>query len=251
MSFYYVSDLHLINATDKKTKLFVKFLREVPKDDDILVLGGDIFDLFVGNKEPFIEEFKEVLDAIKSLGRDKIRVVYIEGNHDFHLKNVLPQNEHFIVDDKNFQVRYNDFRIYIEHGDLINKEDYGYLFLRILFRSLPFRVLLFLLPGFVVRKIGEWSSKKSRKYTDGINEKNNRTEHTRKLFCEFAEDLIADGIDLVLLGHSHLADHLQLEAKNGAKGTYINLGYSSSNIPYLRLDGETREGTEFRIEKYS
>ncbi len=251
MSVYYVSDLHLISASQEKTKLFIKFLQAVPIPNDTLILGGDIFDLFVGNKKLFLEEFHEVLSAIKELANKPVKVFYLEGNHDFHLKNALPRNEQIVVDEERFSIPFNGVKIYVEHGDLIDSKDYRYRFLRFILRSIPFKVLLFLIPGRLVRKIGDWLSKKSRKYTDGINEKNNRTNHTRKLFRDFAKTKISEGMDIVLLGHSHLEDNLELETENGAKGTYINLGFSDSAIPYLRLGGNSRNNLEIIRQRFS
>lgn len=247
MAAYYLSDLHLLSGEENKTLLFQRFLEEIPKAGDLLILGGDIFDLFVGNKGPFIEEFGAVLKSIERVSQNGIKVFYLEGNHDFHLKGALPKNDAIIVDTERFHIPMEKVNIYVEHGDLIDPEDYGYRFLRFLFRSLPFRIFLFLLPGFIVRAVGAWSSQKSRKYTDGMNAQGARTDRTRELYRAFAKSKIAEGMDIVLLGHSHLEDQVSIEAHNGARGTYVNLGYSSSSIPYLRLSGES--GENLQIER--
>ncbi len=237
MKFFYVSDLHLLRGSDSRTELFVQFLNEVPKPGDSLVLGGDIFDMFIGNKRPFVEDFKVVLTALSELSSRGVKVYYLEGNHDFHLEKALPLNENFIVDDKRFFIEYQDHKILIEHGDLLNPNDYGYRLLRFVTRTKLFKCLLYLVPGFAVRMIGDWSSRKSRKYTTNAFGGDERSSQTRTMFKNFAEEKINEGMHLVLLGHSHLADFIEMEGNNGHKGTYINLGYSSSSIPYLEVSG--------------
>lgn len=80
MKLVVLSDIHLNSFFSKKEK-FLKFLGNLSAD--ILVINGDLYDLYVGPpKEDIIQEIKKNSN-IKS-------IVYIKGNHDFYIKDHLP-----------------------------------------------------------------------------------------------------------------------------------------------------------------
>lgn len=231
----YVSDLHLSAVTDDQEHRFTRFLREVPKEGDVLVLGGDIFDLFVGNKPSFLRQHGEIISALKAFARMSGKIFYLEGNHDFHLKKVFSDTPGISVESGPFCLEFFGRKYWVAHGDEIDREDRGYLFLRRLTRSLFFRVFLYLLPDVLVDGIGRWSSRTSRRYNDAGRLPEEKKERTKHLFREHAHVKIREGFSGVFLGHSHLAD----ESMGGdQKGFYVNLGFSESEIPYVEIDGK-------------
>lgn len=75
-----VSDIHLNSYSSKKDK-FIEFVKNLKAD--ILVINGDLYDLYISPpKEEIIYKIKENKD-IKS-------IVYIIGNHDFYIKDYFP-----------------------------------------------------------------------------------------------------------------------------------------------------------------
>lgn len=232
MAFFYVSDLHLRDPAEPRARYLVAFLTQHVNSGDIFVLGGDIFDLFVGNKNLFIDKFSEILSALSRAAERGARVYYLQGNHDFQLDGVFPERKNILLLDDDFPIDWEGKRIWVSHGDQINRDDYGYLFLRFITRSLFFRLLLALVPGGAVEKIGAWSSRASRKYTDLSKSPTPKREATKNLFREYASEKISAGSDLVLIGHSHIADQLELRL-GGRSGNYFNLGYSETRLPVL------------------
>lgn len=246
MRVFYVSDVHLGSGQSEAARRFVQFLEEVPEARDAVVLGGDIFDLFVGDKKVFRKKFASVLKAIRGAGERGVTVYYLEGNHDFHLGGVFAKtpNFHFRQDDFEFSVGKKQF--YVSHGDLIDPEDKGYRFLRAATKNLGFRLFVQAIPNLMVDKIGNWSSRHSSKYTRSGGADPVKQKRIRKLYLEFAREKVQAGADFVLIGHSHLRDQIKIE-EGSRKGEYLNLGFSADSLAYA----EWSEGAPaFQIKQY-
>jgi UDP-2,3-diacylglucosamine hydrolase len=227
---YFVSDLHLACADDTKTRVFIRFLEQlfaasVTKSQEApehLFLVGDVFDLWIGGHSYFRQRFHEVISAVTKLVDCGVQVHFFEGNHDLHLKSYW-QNELGVKvhsDAEYFQL--GPCRVRVEHGDLINPNDRGYLFLRAFLRSSPMRALALGLPSSVVKIIGETASRASRKHTS--TSKRLSTEEIRFLIRSHAERALAEEpYDLMVSGHVHVVDDQMIEI-SGRRGRSVNLG---------------------------
>lgn len=153
----FVSDLHLTSPDDFKTKVFVEFLRTLLRDSKTqtvsLFLVGDIFDLWVGGHRYFVSRFQNVVDAIGALVKAGVSVHYFEGNHDLHLGRFWRDQVGAEVHTDSGVFRIGRYDVRVEHGDLINPEDKGYLFLRRFLRSGPLKFLSLHLPDRIVKAI--------------------------------------------------------------------------------------------------
>lgn len=235
MRVFFLSDLHLRSGTDDASRRFARFLREVPAAGDTLILGGDIFDLFVGNKPVFRRKFAEVLAALGALAGRGARVYYLEGNHDFHVRGVFQGEPGLEVLTDEFSLDLHGKQILVSHGDLIDPDDHGYRLLRKVTRHPLFRAFVGIFPGAWINAIGNASSKKSREYnhTDAGGEAGRA--RLRKLYLDFARAKVAEGFDHVLVGHSHLRDQVVIETPDKT-GEYVNLGFSSRELLYACLE---------------
>lgn len=233
MQVFFLSDLHLENGTSPGAARFVSFLNTQPMRGDALILGGDIFDLLVGNKVVFRERFRAVIDALVAASSRGVRVHYLEGNHDFHFSAMFGGYSNISVHTGDFDfLTPHGRRIYVSHGDLIDEDDTGYRLLRAATKNGPFRAFVAALPGRAVDLIGSRSSGASRKYTTGRVE-NEGTERLRRIYLDFARGKVSEGFHHVLVGHSHLRDLVEIEGK----GEYVNLGFSASSLLYAVLPG--------------
>lgn len=241
MRVFFLSDLHLAEGDALSTKRFEKFLRTEIAGGDLLILGGDIFDLFVGNKEVFRRRFEGVISAIAGLRERGISIYYLEGNHDFHLAGVFPPEVNLAEDA--FSVNVNGRDIWVAHGDLIDPGDRGYRFLRWFTRLAPLRWLVRALPGSWIDGIGRKSSHESRKYNNTERGAGANHERLRRLYLEYAKEKARNGYKHILVGHSHLRDQVSLPEG----GEYLNLGTSAESLVY----GVLAEGKDsFEIRHY-
>jgi len=212
------SDLHIQSQNDPMYRSFCDVLSGKPSPGDYVVLAGDIFDLFVGDKKAFLDRYSEFFLILENLMNQKVRVDYIEGNHDFQLDQVLKRygvHHH----DAEVEINLEGKKFYIAHGDLIDEEDRGYRLLRGIFRSKIFSQMVKLAPGAWIDQIGQTSSKVSRKYNPmQINLR------VRGLFRDFALTKFHQNFDYIVLGHCHDLDETVVDL-GGRQGQYINMGF--------------------------
>lgn len=166
---YFLSDIHLESEEDSNFFTLQKFFDHVLKDQDCthLFLLGDIFDLWVADHSYFKLKFKKTLETIKALADRGIEIHYFEGNHDLDLVPYFASRGISVHRDP-LLIPLGSQLFRLEHGDQMDPEDKGYLFLRWLLRTPILRALGRCLPGFMVQWIGQSMSSTSRKYTDRL-----------------------------------------------------------------------------------
>lgn len=227
MKAYFLSDLHLKDINERNSQTLLRFLHSVAdeqqkingthdqrlkaikgaSDRQHVYLVGDIFDLWIGKHDYFVSRFRPIVEAITNLVKVGVEVHYFEGNHDLYLKHfwrklgVVTHEDYLVTELQGIKVR-------IEHGDLMNPEDKGYLFLRWLLRTPVLKLVAYILPSAAVSWIGERASHASRDYTS-----------TQKFLPEDKIRLITrthairaaktQAFDLIISGHVHVRDDYQ------------------------------------------
>lgn len=234
MSVYFLSDLHLPPGASAASARFVGLLAQA-KAGDTWVLGGDIFDLFVGHKRVFLAAYAEPLAAIRAgLGRGA-RFFFLEGNHDFHLAAAFRGELGIEICAEDISLDCGGRSIWVSHGDQIDPTDRGYRLLRWFSRSWLGQFLVCLLPGSALLKLGQASARQSRKYNSAERMSEVEQARVRGLYWDFAKAKVAEGFQHVLVGHSHLPDQLPITAGE-RRGEYLNLGFSAVELLYARLE---------------
>ena len=222
---YFVSDVHLVSDQDEKADLFIKLveglitraLDRAPKADHSpteipthLFLVGDIFDLWVADHEFFVQRYTRVVEVLRQAVTAGIEVHFFEGNHDLHLSAFWERKIGVKVHSDASTFKLGDHDVRVEHGDLINPGDRGYLFLRWFLRSPLMRKLAFSLPSRFVQYIGESASHASRAYTSSdtlVATKHLPQDKIRSLIRAHAERVIsAEPFDILISGHVHVRD---------------------------------------------
>jgi UDP-2,3-diacylglucosamine hydrolase len=237
MRVWIFSDLHL---TDPESPFFLSFLKALAEPvlpDDHVVLAGDIFDLLVGNSDFFRKKYAAFFQAIATLADRQVQLYYIEGNHDFHVRELFgPLKIDFEAEQvvlpvalANGQVK----KIYIAHGDLVDQSDQRYLALRKVFRSTVVQKLAASVPGELIQKIGEFASRPLLQKQAELPENwpVEQRAKLRKIFRSFADYKHRQGFDYIILGHCHDLDEVQ--------PFYWNMGYPSAHRQYLYYEAAT------------
>ena len=162
-----------------------------------LILLGDIFHVWVAYRAFETSEVIAVLAAVDRLRQRGVVVEYVEGNRDFFLGpgpyacrfDAVLQETSFTSEGR---------RVLAVHGDGLNDQDLRYRFWRWLSKSAPVRFLVRLLPGALahrlVRSTETRLSKTNFKHRSRIPEEAIRA---------YAERRLAEGYDLLILGHFH------------------------------------------------
>ncbi len=233
MKLLVLSDLHIHDAEDPLYSSLLHVLGSTAEKDDIVVLAGDVFDLFVGGKDVFLERYSAFFALLKALTQRGVKVHYIEGNHDFLLKGTF-QAVGVPLHEAEVKLKLGDRAVYIAHGDLVDRSDWGYRFVRWFYRAWFFRLFVRFSPGWFIDWLGKQLSRQSRNRKPLLPTELpiERRERLRKVYRSFAAERIAEGHDFVVLGHCHDLDEMEFQVA-GRRGHYANMGYPRAHGSYL------------------
>lgn len=211
----FLADAHLRDPADENYQRLLAFLAAETGRVRTLYILGDLFEFWVGYRHTVFAPYVPLLEALRRLHAAGTEIVYVEGNHDFHLGpyfrdvlgcRILPDGGTVTIDGR---------RVHLSHGDLVNPADHGYRLLRRLLRSAPLRLLLRLVPPDAAWAVARWGSRQSKK-SHGAK----RARWVpRELLLNHARSHFAAGCQAVVTGHFH-APLLSSEAG----GTLVALG---------------------------
>lgn len=228
MRLFMLSDLHLRTPSQPFYGSVVEVMKGVNQANDVLVLAGDIFDLFIGGGKEFRELHSPLLKALDEISKKGTKIFFIEGNHDFHIHSVLePLGVTVSTDELEWVDPSNGKKIYIAHGDLVDLTDSKYLKDRAFYKSTPMKWIAQILPSFLILKIAEYYRRDENDQFQNLPEawSKEKRERLRKVFREYAEQKKRQGFDFVLLGHCHDLDEWG--------GFYFNSGFPPKHRQYL------------------
>ncbi len=231
MKIVFVADAHLKGADDPNQVELCRFLDGL-RGVDILVVLGDLFEFWTGLNEVVYYRYLPVLKSLMELKEQGTRIIYIEGNHDFSIGAFFTDLLGAEVYPESFYLRVDGRVFFLSHGDTVNKT-FTYSLWRAFLRSGVFSVLTALLPPHVVWKIALFLSKRSRAY-------NQKGFYVERLLRGFARKKIGNGVDGVILAHSHIPG---IHAEGN--GIYANPGSWAGDRTFLVC-----EKGEFRLERY-
>ncbi len=226
VTIFVLSDLHIVDAVDPLYSSVLKLLRQRAAPGDVVVLAGDVFDLFVGDKLVFLERYRDFLSALREAGDRGIRLHYIEGNHDFLLQRAFAGVPGLELHPHEVKIEQSGHRFLVVHGDTIDRSDLGYRALRCFFRSPVMRALVRIWPGKWLDAFGRASSEASRGRKPLLPGELpiERRERLRQIYRSYGARMIAEGYDFVVAGHCHDLDEMGFVV-GGRNGQYINVGY--------------------------
>lgn len=194
-----VSDAHLLDLDAPDARRFLELLRRESGAADLVVLNGDVFDFLVGRQRRALRHYATCIDAIAACA-EKTRVVYIQGNHDFHLQGVLPAA---ITIAESWDAVSGGKRMHWEHGDLIGVTP-GYRRLRAFLRSGAVRRITEAFPPPLAWQLALLWSRTSRDSSPDT------TEADMAAMTGEAEAVLARGHDVLITGHYHFPRHARL-----------------------------------------
>lgn len=232
-----LSDLHIWGSDDPLYRSLLNWMRTHAGPGNVIVLCGDVFDVFVGKKRLYLKRYGEFLETAREIAALGTDLHYIEGNHDFLLTRVLADIPRARVHSREFDLSFGGKRFYVAHGDLVDPHDRSYRFLRAVFRSPLNRAFVKAIPGEWVDWIGTRSSRYSRGSRPSLPSRmpNDRLDALRSVYRNFAVDRIGRGYDFVILGHCHDDDEMRFQIGD-RKGQYANVGFPREHRTFLAFD---------------
>ena len=162
-----------------------------------LVLMGDLFQAWIGIPRFETPEIAAVVPVLRDLRRQGLRLDYIEGNRDFYLGRG-PYADAFDAVATEVAFTAAGTRYLAVHGDGLNERDWQYRFWRRLSKSRPVELVVRRTPhAFARRMVASTEERLSR-----TNFRHKR-ELPERAIRAYAERRLAEGHDVLLLGHFH------------------------------------------------
>lgn len=223
-----LSDVHLGTYGCHANELLL-YLKSI--QPQILVLNGDIFDIWNFSKRYFPVSHKNVLRYILKLSNQGTKVIYITGNHDEALRKysdfVLGNFE--LVDKLILDL--DGKKTWIFHGDIFDSSTKGYAKIIAKLGGKGYDLLI-LLNSFV-----NWflvlMGKEKRSYSKMIKDSVKKAVAFVSNFeTTAAEIAIENNYDYVVCGHIHKPQIKEIANEKG-KVTYLNSGDWVENLTAL------------------
>jgi UDP-2,3-diacylglucosamine hydrolase len=187
----FIADSHY-NKNKQQLKYFLNKLEDGEIVTTQLFLMGDIFDFLSAQIDYFIKQNQEIINILNILS-NKIEIVYLEGNHDYNLKELFPNIFVIPREKQPLYTIYNNKKIAISHGDIFTPFSYNlYTFV---IRNRIFLIFLNLIDikNWLTTKIDGWLLQKD------ICSKCNDFQK----FSKQRIDVYPKNIDLIIEGHFH------------------------------------------------
>ncbi len=219
MKIIFLGDAHLKGEGEAAETEFIGLLTNM-RGVDCLVILGDLFDFWTARNSVARARYKAVLGALKKVKERGVKIIYVEGNHDFSMgpffteelgARVVKDGAVFTLDNRKF---------YLSHGDTVSMTE-GYRRWRGFLRSPLFSFLTMLLPSSLVWSIATRLSDRSRSY-------DTKGTVLDKRLMSFAKEKLGDSAEIVVMGHSHMAGVTEL-----GNGIYANPGGWQGERTYL------------------
>jgi UDP-2,3-diacylglucosamine hydrolase len=228
----FLADAHLVSPDEHNYRLLQRFLRELEGNTETLFIMGDLFDFWLGFPSNPLRQFDEMLAALQSLVQSGCRLVYFEGNHDFHMGTIFRQRLGAEIHTGPAVITLQGRRLFLCHGDQINGRDHGYRLLRLLLHNRLAAALVNHVPPLLALRVRALLQRVSRA---GYQDKLQRWNY-REIIRVFARSVRKKGCDGLVTGHFHLAFCEQL---NGSPFVILSLGDWMEQFTY----GEITAGT--------
>jgi len=227
---YFLSDVHLgLESREReraKEERLLAFLEAVGRDGSELFIVGDLFDAWFEYRTVIPKGFHRVLTKLEDLTRSGVTVHFLAGNHDYWTREFLADALGMKIHRQAFERTVQGRKVLLHHGDGLAENDGGYRLLRKVLRN---RVAVWLYTWIhpdVGLALARSSSERSRRHTAA------KEYGERDGMARYAEERIAEGYDIVVMGHRHKPSRVE-----SGKGVYINLGDWITFNTYAVMEG--------------
>jgi UDP-2,3-diacylglucosamine hydrolase len=242
-SWNFISDIHIKEPGDKNENLFLSFIEASLNDPNCekVFLCGDIFDLMIGSFDDYKNKFQKSFLAMKRLVSNGIDLYFIEGNHDFNIKELLEKefkceaasSGNFFFSESFFLLERNSKKYLVCHGDTIEIDSGSYPIYKKFITSRFIKILIESILSFnFIESVGIAASKRSRdrgtKAYGQLYDETSIKNKFRKSVVELSKVL---DFDVLICGHSHVKDDVLLNEHI----RYLNNGYAPISRSYLNI----------------
>lgn len=224
----FVGDVHL-DRDDPDLAPFLVFLDRLRDSCSRIVLLGDLFNLWVGQRELEQPHQREVVNKLVELRHAGVVVHYLEGNRDYRIGACYVGLALDEASSDGLIERCGGRSVFAVHGDLANVADRSYRMWRRASRSALAWWLFRLMPRGRRLRLAEFLEARLR--STNLQFKRMFPE---QMVRSYAASFLEAGHDIVVLGHFHVEKDLESHPP-GPPGRILVLPDWKSGRRYLRI----------------
>lgn len=227
-----MSDLHLGTYGCHATEI-VNYLKSI--SPEVLILNGDIVDVWQFNKRYFPVAHMQVIKEIMNLLSKGTRVIYITGNHDEIMRRYSGiQMGNFELTDK-LVMEINGKMTWVFHGDVFDATTKGWAKVLAKLGGHGYDLLIVLnrFINAILKAVGKEKMSFSKKVKNGVKKAVSWIGDFEQTAAELA---IEKKYDYVICGHIHQPQKREIVTEKG-KVTYLNSGDWIENLTALEYHG--------------
>ncbi|MCF8408472.1 MAG: UDP-2,3-diacylglucosamine diphosphatase [Crocinitomicaceae bacterium] len=238
-----LSDVHLGTYGSRAFEL-VNYLESIsPK---ILVLNGDIIDIWQFSKHYFPESHMRVVKAIMSLLTEGTVVYYVTGNHDEMLrkfKGLQLGNFHIV---NKVVLTLPTGKAWIFHGDVFDTTmKHSKWLAKLGGKGYDLLIILNTFINWISLKLGRGRVSLSKKVKDSVK---GIIKYVNDFEGTAADIALENKYTYVICGHIHQPKIREFSNERGDKVTYLNSGDWVENMTSLEYNGNTWRLFDYQTE---
>jgi UDP-2,3-diacylglucosamine pyrophosphatase LpxH len=214
-----ISDIHL-GTYGCKAKELLNYLKSI--SPNILILNGDIIDVWQFNKHYFPSAHMKVIRELMQFITNGTRVFYITGNHDEIMRKYTDiQVGNLTLTDK-LVLEIDNKMTWIFHGDVFDNTTRGGARTLAKLGSSGYGLLILFnrFINFLLKSVGKERVSISKRVMAGVNKAITKIHDFEQIAAELA---IEKKYDYVICGHIHQPQKRVVENRHG-QVTYLNSG---------------------------
>lgn len=225
-----ISDVHL-GTYGCHAKELALYLKEI--QPEILILNGDIIDIWQFNKRYFPIEHLQVINRILKMASNGTKVYYITGNHDEKLRQFAPLKVANIELCNQLELILRGQKYWFFHGDVFDASvNYSKWFAKLGGWSYDFLIRLNKSINVMRAYLGYEKTSFSQKVKYGVKEAVKFIQNFEEIALETA---LKKEVDYVVCGHIH-RPIIKNEEHKGKNITYLNSGDWVEHLTSLEFD---------------
>jgi len=225
-----LSDVHL-GTYGSHAKELNNYLSSIKPE--ILVLNGDIIDIWQFRKSYFPKSHLKVIQKIISFASKGTKVYYITGNHDEMLRKFTEMNMGNLILADKIVLELNDKKAWIFHGDVFDASvNHAKWIAKLGGLGYDYLILMNRFINWCLKKIGQEPYSFSKKIKASVKKAVKHISDFEETATELA---IENHYDYVICGHIHEPKILKKSNKNGST-MYLNSGDWVENLTALEYN---------------
>jgi UDP-2,3-diacylglucosamine hydrolase len=225
----FVGDVHL-DADDPELDAFCRFLERLGQRVSRIVLLGDLFNLWIGDRRLEQPHQRAVVETLAGLRRRGRVVRYVEGNRDYRIGPAYAGLAFDDVATAGLVERQGAQTLFAIHGDLTNPHDRRYRAWRRISRTPAAWLVLAALPPRRRLRLAERLEARMRRTNTAF-----KRELPEPELSAYARRWLDRGHDAVVLGHFHVERDIALE-----RGRLVVLPDWKAGRRWLHVDAAGR-----------